>query len=315
MLKAILGLFLQKFKKPRFSVTFVLFPIVWYFLRGIVEAFVFDILLKWLTGKSGGDSVSHPEIYYIPVIIVCGVILLWMYLDSRKEFKERYLLELLEKMHNHMIVYIDKAFERGMTNDKWDETMKLIADRLGIIKINDWENNIKKVATQLGVDKLSEEDIKNMSQDDKNGIGQKILVWVSKFVKTPKIKDREWNVEDAIAIGEVLDGQQVGLVSYRDVDKEWQSLYKQVEEMKHYYNDAEINQLVRTQMRLSQSFCNLKLFTEYLAKFTQSEFSSLILSLLRGKTNNLTININDALDDIRTKISNRIKIHLKGGNI
>lgn len=299
-MRVLFQLFLQRFKKWRFSLPLsfpilsVLYKTIKYVFHGTWDEVFFSWLLRAFTGGAGGTmSVETIVLIGIPSLGIVGI-LTWMYLDAKREFKSDYLPDTLTKMHERMLHFVSLRIKDNRDNKWLNDAIPELMHKWGLVDIGDWDKFKRNMLARV------------KKHVPKTNVGSKTqwfkVASVTSQIKRELVSAKEWTEDDVMMVGEWLDGQDKGLSVLRDNDKQWNRLDKH---LKPYIKDAPLRTLIKRHKDYSYGYCSISLAQSYADSYHGHPVTKLLFNILMGiPVNKETMNegLYKVLDDIRRRM-------------
>ncbi len=222
-------------------------------------------------------------------------VIMW---KSQQAKPEKHVPDLLWKMHNRMIDFVDVRTNQDMDESKVRRAMTLSADRTGMVKLKDKDNVTKDLKKQLGLGTRLPKSGKRVEE-----LSLKMASIVQEFT----MPEKQWELKDQIIIGESLDGEKIGLGGLRDTNRKWQRWHKKLTSIQQRYADEQLDKLISASIFISYGCCSQLLYVAYLFGYESNEIFADVISLVRGVTANMKVQIDDAIRDSIRPITNRIQ--------
>lgn len=145
-MQVFIHLFLRRFRKPRrYSISmgsWVVFQVLLWFLRNFIEEIIFNALAQHI-------NISGDRMLLISVLGILAI-LIWMYIDTRKEFSSQHLQNTLKEMHKQILHLKDAQLRHDQpSRQQLEEMIPVLMYKLGIVDIGGWDKFIKKTAKQM----------------------------------------------------------------------------------------------------------------------------------------------------------------------
>jgi len=258
----------------------------------------------------GVDLIPNLDTW-IPSIIVWSVAFIWAvittvyWLKTRKgkqtegslkieeESTNKNLVEILANMHRRVVCLQTVRLRQRFNRTKFNEGTPLIFDKLGLVQISDWPDFEKKIKKRL------KSRIPKSTRKRKDGNWRYKVLGEAAQIKQELAHSKEWQIEDAVKIGEWLDDLHMGLKELRDHDQKWQNMYEMA---KQFYGDLVLKELIIKHESYSYAFCSVSLSIGYSAKLGNKGFFQIAHAVMVGS--NISPNkIEDALSEITEQIN------------
>ena len=299
-MRVLFQLFLQRFKKLRFSIPlgiwlpFILYRLIKYLAKGTWDEAFFDWLLQLIKDSTGRTmAIENIVLIGIPSLGIAGI-LIWMYIDARSQFKSDYLTDALTKMHERMLHFVTLRV-KSVGDNKWlDDAVPELLHKWGLIDIGGWDTFKSKLLSRIK---------RSVPKTDvsKPTMWFKVVSTVEK-IRKELLNSKEWQEEDVFKIGEWLDEQNRGLSEYRDKDRKWNRLNKT---LKPYEVDTKLRALIKQHKDYSYGYCSVSLIERFMDKHRGHPVTKMLLNVLMGSPINkeqMNEGLYKVLDDIRKRM-------------
>jgi hypothetical protein len=292
-MQVLVRLFLRRFRKRRYAISFVswlaLHGLLW-FLRGIVEEVLFSKIANYM-------DISEGNVFLLILVFGILAILIWMYIDTRKEFTSQHLQNTLKEMHKQMLHL--KSLHPALTQADIEEAEAMapvLMDKLGLIDMGEQDKFRGKLAAQIkrGITEKSKKD---------GTWYYKVAGAVSRAEKE-LINSRDYTAADLDIIVDWIDSQSWGLKQLRGDDKRWGKLFESIEP---FSRDSKLRELIGNHIATSYSSCNMLLVTEAQPRWRNSIPLMVLQRALIGSPLN-PVKTSLALSEILADIDKRMNI-------
>lgn len=198
------------------------------------------------------------------LIVGLGIvaILIWMYIDTRKEFTSQHLQNTLKEMHKELLHLKDvRLSQKHPTREELEAMVPVLMHKLRIVDIGDWDNFIRSTARQMKRP-LTQQTIKK-------GTWHYKVASVVSHIQTDLLNSKASTVNDRDldAFVEWFDGQSWSLEALRSEDKQWTNLYDSIEP---FMRDSKLRELIGYHIDISYVSCNSLLVERYTREWTNS---------------------------------------------
>jgi len=146
-------------------------------------------------------------------------ILIWMYIDTRREFTGQHLQDTLKEMHKRLLHLKDIQLSQKQVDINEIEIMvPVLMDKLGLVDMSRWDKFVESISAQMkrGI----------TEQSKRKGTWHYKVAGIASKIKRDLVSSRHWTMADFDIIGDWLDSQNWGLKELRDNDKQWNKLYE-----------------------------------------------------------------------------------------
>lgn len=307
-MRLLFRLILHRFVQRRFNTTLAVL-VLWFLGRvalwvswGITDEAIFSWIWQYIRGGKGGGMLlefvaNHPILILsiIPILGIVGV-LVWMYVDVRKEFRSDYVANTLTEMHERMLQFVSQRL-KSVRDNKWlEDAIPELVHKWGVIDIGDWGKFRVRMQKRIRRN-VPKEDIRNVSRWFK-------VASVASKIKQEFMGLKEWTEEDVLIMGGWLDGQGKGLTAIRDRDGKWNKLDKT---LRPYMKDSKLRTLIKRHKDYSYAYCSVSLIDHFMDKDRSNPISRMLLNVLKDccvSKEQVNEDLYKVLDDIR----NRMKV-------
>jgi hypothetical protein len=289
-------LFLRRFRKYQYTIpliVLVVLRILLWFLGGIAEELIFSKIASHI--PLSGENIA----VVTGLVVGLGIvgILIWMYIDTRKEFTSQHLQDMLKEMHKQMLHI--KGLRPALTQVEIKEVEAMapvLMDKLGLIDMDEQDRFRGKLAAQIkrGVTEKSKRD---------GTWYYKVAGAVSRAEKE-LVNSRDYTAADLDIIVGWIDSQSWGLKQLRDDDKRWGKLFESIEP---FTRDSRLRELIGNHIAVSYTSCNMSLVTDAQPKWRNSIPLMVLQRALIGSPLN-PVKTSLALSEILADIDKRMNI-------
>lgn len=297
-MQILIRLFLRRFRKRRYIISLIIWAalhgLLW-LLRGIAEEIIFNRIVSHI-GISGGDVVV-----ILGLTLGLGIlaILIWMYIDTKREFTSQHLQNTLKEMHKRLRHLTDiQLSKKHPRKEELKEKIKIMAPvlmhKLELVDLDRWDNFKDSIAIQLKRP-ITE-------QSKRKGTWHYKVSGVAARIKKDLLDSKNWTMAGIDIIIEWFDSQTWALKEIREKDKQWNSLYETIEP---FTRDGKLRELISKHISISYGSCNALLVAHYSAKWPTSIPIAVLHETLVGSPLN-PVKIDLALSEILGDIDKRM---------
>jgi hypothetical protein len=289
-------LFLRRFRKHQYTVpllVLVVLRILLWALRGIAEEFIFSTIASYI--PLSGEHIAM----LVGLIVGLGIVgvLVWMYVDTRREFTTQRLQDSLKEMHKRLLRLKDMRLTQAQPDLKQMEiTIPVLMDKLELVDLDRWNNFVESIARQM---KRS-----ITEQSKRKGTWPYKVAGVASKIRKDLANSRTWTVADLDIIADWLDSQSWGLRELRDNDKQWNKLYELIEP---FTRDSKLRALISKHISVSYGSCGILLVISYAKRWPTSIPLAVLHEALIGSPLS-PVKISFALSEILGDIDKRMNI-------
>ncbi len=311
MFRIRLRYFLRRFKKTKTKLLLsapAVFGVIWWFLSEIFKDWFFGSIREYITGR-GVFAVTLAYIVAHPILIpfiIAGVtlagILIWIYLDTRKEVSSNFLTNTLTEMHKRLIEIKNQKLSKmkKIERKQVEDVIPILLNNLGVISLsnyNKWESNAQRRIKRH---------MPNPGRKIKKNWYIDVLGAASQISKE-LFEAKDWSIDDLVTVGEWLDRQHWGVGELRENDNIWNSLYESIQP---YMLDGVLREQITKHVSYSYGACSILLTQGYSMKWPDSPFSSLLHTTLIGNATS-KVEIDTELSKPLSDIDKRLKILMR----
>ena len=264
-------LFLERLKSPRYGITasfLIIYQIVNYLAKGVFESWLFDIILKQfgigVAQQSGG--IMGNFLSYWPILILI-IILAWIAYQTKRNYWSDFSVQMvkaLEGMHKRMMEIEKEMEQHSVTEVQIHNVVRLIADELGIVKIDKWPEFIEQFKNRLNITS----DTLPTSKEDIDRIASQIV----HFERLIEVKGTNYSFDDAKKLAGYMDGEHIGVGEIRNSDGIWNKHYDKLLTLQRSYNDKRLNVIIERYTDVSYVVASFALWKKYAGKWEDDAY-------------------------------------------
>lgn len=280
------GFFIQRFKKRRFNIPLASLSTLWSVLRWGAKGITDEVVFGNLLGRGGnevGDSnvmeyfAGHPQAILLTLVgLAIAGVLVWMYLDARKEYRSTNLIDTLNEMHGLMLRHTSGRLFRRVKKKTVEEQVPIILNRLGVISIEEWPKFLARAKRRTKA-------ARGRGEKPNRDWYYRVLQ-VTSDLKEELTPERVWTVVEGKTIGKWLDDNNWGVGSVRSLNGEWDRRYKS---LRQYLLDPVLNRLVREHIDVSYVGASVLRMANDSAKWPKAGLAKLLYGALIDRIDRL----------------------------
>lgn len=236
----------------------------------------------------------------VGLIVGLGIvgILVWMYIDTRKEFTSQYLQNTLKEMHKRMLHLKDIKLSQTQADiGEINMMIPVLMDKLDLVDMSRWDKFVGNMSKQM------KRSITERAK--KQGTWHYMVAGAASRIIKDLVNSRHWATADLDILVDWLDSQKWGLRELRDSDnKHWNKLRESIEP---FSRDSKLRELIGKHISLSYGSCSMLLVTNYSEKWPNSVPLAVLHATLIGSPLN-PVKIDLALSEILGDIDKRMYI-------
>lgn len=285
-------------------------------MRGLIKLYQFWLgiglfLLALLFGL-GLPMIIPATPFNGILIIIAGIIisipfLIWAYIlyirQGRKiisdeaitKLNSKFLINTLTRMHQRMMELQKVKLSKKFNLKQFENALPVLMDKLGLVELDKWDNFEKSIRKRI-----------NRAIGKKRTGGRNAYfkaICEASRIKKELVQSQNWTLEDALKIGEWLDGYRWGIGELRDNDPQWKALW---ESINSYLVNNKFRKLIQKHVDFSYAYTNASLIAGYSRKYRASIRLSILYEVLVGSPispEKIDLELSKILGDIEKQMS------------